>query len=326
MELEGFRVFLKERKFEEEKLEAAIKIVGKFDNFLRGQKKSVENASYEDLYNFSDFLMETGQNTFDNFVALLRFGHFKGNKEVVIGALEILDGSEMIANFSTRLQEEFGERLRNEVFRGIGVPPLGIRPKQKVGITKELVERFLARVDYEKCKTFFEVGLRNKYPQSYEKPIALFRELNNLDKFLKTQHQNLVKTLKTHRKDDTLFFTQEVTDEVISYVKRDQTIEAGIRQGDQVFITKIPYSAKEFIHETDTRKKRYYYCHNPWIRHALLEEDQPIDPVFCGCSAGYFKNFWEAVLNEPVRVEVLKSFIKGDQICEFALHLPKKIP
>ncbi len=242
----------------------------------------------------------------------------------MIGSLEILDGCEMITNFSKRLTEEFSKRLRNEVFEGIGVPPLGIGPSQKAEITKELVKRFMARVDYEKCKAFFEVGLRDKYPQSYEKPIELFQELNDLDKFLKRQHQNLVKTLETHRKDDSLFFTQEVNDEVISYVKRNQTIEGGIRQGDQVIITKIPYLTKEFIHEPDTRRKRYYYCHNPWIRHALLEEDQPIDPIFCGCSAGYFKNFWEAVLNEPVRVEVLKSFIKGDQICEFALHLPKK--
>ncbi len=199
---------------------------------------------------------------------------------------------------------------------------MGIRPKEKVNITKKLVERFLAKVDYEKCKTFFEIGLRDKYPKAYEKAIELFRELNDLDEFLRRQHQNLVTTLENHRKDDTLFFTQEINDEVISYVKRDQTIESGIRKGDQVIITKIPYSSKEFIHESDSRKRRYYYCHNPWIRQALLEEDQPIDPAFCGCSAGYFKNFWEAVLNEPVRIEVLKSFIQGDQICEFVMHLP----
>ncbi len=221
--------------------------------------------------------------------------------------------------------EEYGEKIRDEVFEGIGVPPLGIRPQQKVVVTKGLVERFLAKVDYVACKTFFEVGLRDKYPQSYEKSTELFQELNDVDEFLRRSHQNLVNTLENHLKEDTLFFTQEVNDEVIAYVKRDQTIEAGIRKGERVIITKIPYSTKEFIHETDERKKRYFYCHNPWIREALLEEDRPIDPVFCGCSAGYFKNFWEAVLNQPVRVEVLKSLIKGDQICEFALYLPQKI-
>ncbi len=325
MELDGFKVALQERKLDDEQIEAAVNIVDEFGKFLSHQKKSVENASNEDVYDFSDYLIEKEKNTFENYLSLLRFGYFQKKKELIIASLEILDGSEMIVNFSKRLMEEYGEKIRDEVFEGIGVPPLGIRPQQKVVVTKGLVERLLAKVDYATCKTFFEVGLRDKYSQSYEKSTELFQELNDVDEFLRRRHQNLVKTLENHLKEDTLFFTQEVNDEVIAYVKRDQTIEAGIRKGERVIITKIPYSTKEFIHEKDERKKRYFYCHNPWIREALLEEDQPIDPVFCGCSAGYFKNFWEAVLNQPVRVEVLKSLIKGDQICEFALYLPQKI-
>ena len=174
-------------------------------------------------------------------------------------------------------------------------------------------------------KRFFETGLRDKYLKSYEKPTELFQELNDIDEFLKRSHQNLVNALENHLKEDRLFFTQEVNDEVIAYVKHDQTIETRIRKKERVIITKIPYSTKEYIDETDKRKKRCFYCHNPWIREALLKEDRPIDPVFCGCSAGYFKNFWDAVLSQPVRVEVLKSLFKGDQVCEFALHLPQKM-
>ncbi|MFW9830492.1 MAG: hypothetical protein ACFFD8_01755 [Candidatus Thorarchaeota archaeon] len=322
MKQDGFRAFLKERKLDDETIDAAVNIIDEFDHFLRNQKKSIKQASYEDLYNFSESLIETEKNTFENYVALLRFGHFQKNKEVIIASLEILDGSEMIVNFSNRLIEEFGEPLRNEVFKGIGVPPLGIRPRQKVGFTKKLVERFLAKVDYETSKAFFEVGLRDKYPRSYEQPIELFREVNDFDEFCRRSHQNLVKTLETHQQEGTLFFTQEVDDEVISYVKRNPTIETGVREGNRVTITKIPYLAKKFIHESQARKKRYYFCHNPWIRHALLKEDHPIDPVFCGCSAGYFKNFWEAILNQPVKVEVVKSVIRGDPICEFAFNLP----
>lgn len=323
MELDGFRTFLQGRKLEEKEIEAAISIINEFTHFLGNQQKPIEKPSYEDLYNFSDYLMEKGKNTFENFVALFRFGQFQKNKEVEIGSLEVLDGNEMIPNFSKRLIEEFGEPLRNEVFEGIEMPPLGIRPQQKVEITKRLVERFLAKVDYETCRAFFEVGLRDKYTKSYEKPIELFEEVKDIDEFLRIRHQNLVKNLEDHRNEGTLFFTQEVDDEVISYVQRNKSIETGTRKGDRVIITKVPYLTKQFLHETNPRKKRYSFCHNPWIRHALLEEDQPIDPVFCGCSAGYFKDFWEAVLKQPVRVEVLKSVIRGDSICEFALHLPR---
>ena len=61
------------------------------------------------------------------------------------------------------------------------------------------------------------------------------------------------------------------------------------------------------------------------IREALLEEDQPIDPIFCNCSGGFIKNYWEAVLECSVDVELLDSVIKGGKFCEFAIHLPAEI-
>jgi hypothetical protein len=324
IKLVDFKGALKGQKLDDVQIKAAVDIVREFGRFLGFQKKSIKTASYDDAYNFSDYLIKKEKNTFENYLFLLRFGYFQKNKRLITAFLEILDGSEMIVNFSRRLIEEYGEKIRDQVFKDTKLPLLGIRPSQKAAVIKGLVKRFLAKVDYAECKTFFEVGLRDKYVRSYEEPRKLFQELNNVDKFLERSHQNLINTLKNHMKEETLFFTQDVNDEVIAYVKRDQTIETGIRKGELVIITKIPYSTKDFIHETDKRKKRYFYCHNPWIREALLKEDHPIDPVFCGCSAGFFKNYWEAILNEPVKVEVLKSLFKGDQICQFALHLPPK--
>ena len=66
----------------------------------------------------------------------------------------------------------------------------------------------------------------------------------------------------------------------------------------------------------------YNFCHNPMIREALLDEEQPVSPIFCNCSGGYYKNYWEAVLDHPVEVELLESVMKGDNVCRFALHLP----
>ena len=102
--------------------------------------------------------------------------------------------------------------------------------------------------------------------------------------------------------------------------------EAGIRDGNQVIMTKIPYMTKQYLKAIDEQEKRYYYCHCPWVRESLLNENPTtIDPVFCNCSGGYYKNFWEAVLDQPVKVELLESVLKGDSVCKFALHLPSDI-
>lgn len=322
LDLEGFKEFLQENNIDDEQIDASVSLITELGTFLGYEGKTQENASDDDLHSFSGFLIGKGRNTFENFAALYRYGVFQKNNTMIIVFMEMLDGREMMENFYKRLQDEFSQDVADEIFEGIGIPQMGIHPSDKIEPTKTLVERFLSKFDRETCKTFFEVGLRSKYTDSYVRPTELYNELGDIDEFLRVRHQNMVERLEKHLQDDTLFFTQEITEEVVSYVRAHPTIGSGIRDGDRVIITKIPYMTKQFLQETDEKMRRYYFCHNPWIREALKEEDQPIDPIFCGCSAGYFKDFWEAVLGQPVRVEVLKSFINGDDICEFALHLP----
>ncbi|HDZ18238.1 hypothetical protein LCGC14_1033790 [marine sediment metagenome] len=61
------------------------------------------------------------------------------------------------------------------------------------------------------------------------------------------------------------------------------------------------------------------------VREAFLDEDQPISPIFCHSSSGYYKNYWEAVLEHPVKVELLETVLKGDLVCKFALHYPEEL-
>ncbi len=326
MKLGGFKEFLQERKLDQNKIAAAIDIINEFDELLSKSKKSVENITYNDLHNFSAYLIEKKKNSFDNYVNLLRFGYFKDNKQVIIASMEVIDGGEVIENFSKRLVEEFSEEVRNEIFDDIEIPPLGLHPTKRPEITRKLIERFISKVDHDKCIAFLANGLRDKYTDSYKPAREKFLKARNIDEFLEIKSQDFIETLTKHRDEDSLFFTQEIDDSVLKFIKNQQGMtEAGIREGNKVIITKIPYMAKQFLSETDEKKKKYYYCHCPWVREALLEDDQPVDPIFCNCSGGYYKNFWEAVLDRPVRVELLNSVLRGDEVCKFALHLPQEI-
>ncbi|MFX0116262.1 MAG: hypothetical protein ACFFB3_17060 [Candidatus Hodarchaeota archaeon] len=324
MELDNFKDFLKERKLDSENIENAVIIVKEFDDFLSQHQKSLENISYDDLHNFSAYLIENEKNSFDNYVSLLRFGYFAKNNRLIIAAMELIDGGEVMANFSKRLIEEFGEELRNEIFADIGDPPLGVHPTEKPAITKKLIGRFLSKLDRGKCGEFLAGGLRDNYWKDSDVR-EKFLKTDNIDEFLRAKHQDFIKELEKHLQEGTLFFTQEITQEVIDYVKNNPTIESGVREGDRVIISKIPYMAKQYLDESNENLKRYWYCHCPWVREALKEEDQPVDPIFCNCSGGYYKNYWETVLDQPVRVEVLESVLKGDKVCKFALHLPSGI-
>ena len=326
MELEDFEEYLKEEMLPPEQVKVGLTVVKKFGEFFSKNERSIENANYGDLLDFSTQLIENQENSYVNYLGLLRYAYFIKNFQLIQVVMEILDGREVIENFSKRLTNEFGSKVRNEIFQEIDIPPLGIHPEKKPEITKTLIGRFLEKFGPKECKQFLTKGLRNKYVEDYSPAKERFLKSKNIDEFLRDSHQNLIERLKTHKKEGTLFFTQEIDEEVISYVRQHPTIEGGIRKGNQVIITKIPYMTKQYLNETDEQKRKYYYCHCPWIREALKEkEGKLVPPVFCNCSAGYYKNYWEAVLERPVKVELLESILKGDDVCKFALNLPEEV-
>lgn len=78
------------------------------------------------------------------------------------------------------------------------------------------------------------------------------------------------------------------------------------------------------MREIDPQEKRQYYCHCPRVRDAL-KTGVTISATYCYCGAGFYKGIWEEILQEPVEVEVLKSVLKGDQVCTIAVHLPRHL-
>ncbi len=325
MTLDGYKDYLVQKGVSPEDVDNALIFMTKFERHLLVGGSDLSALSYDLVQNFATKMIQDKINTYDNFVFILYFGYYLNHHGVITAAMEAIDGGEMFPNLSKQLVEKFGQNFHDEIFQGIDLPPMGMHPKKKPAICKTLVNRIIEKLGREKSIAFFKRGLRNKYPQSYKKAHETYQKIQNIDEMLKIKHQTLVDNLTKHYSANTLFFLQPVTKEVLEFVKNDQTISAGIREGTKIIMKKIPYMTHKALSETNTRKHNYSVCHNPMIREALLDEDQPIDPIFCQFCGGFMKNYWEAVLDCTVDVELLDSVMKGGQFCEFAIHLPPEI-
>lgn len=325
LDIDGFREFLRARNISQEATEASVAALRDFNDFLGRQGKALESATRKDFYSYSAGLVKKGKNTVDNFISILRYGYFKKLKEIIIAGMEVLDGSEVIENLSKRLTNEFDQALRDYVFNNIGIPPLGISPAEKPAYTKRLIARLEEKLGTEECAKFLNRGLRDRYEESRKPDRQKFLKSNGLDDFLKQKHKDFVAELEKHYRNGTLLFTQEITKEVLEYVKGDPFFESGVREDDRIIIKKIPHMAREYLAEKDEQKKRYYYCHCPWVKEAFKESSRPLSPVFCNCSAGFYRAYWEIVFDQPVRVDVVESLLKGDSVCKFAVHIPSNI-
>jgi hypothetical protein len=321
----AFREFCIKRNLDEKTIRAHIEVAKKFEASLRKKGKSgnPRKATADDLQSFLSNLMKKSENTMDNFLGLLRYSRFVGNRAVEVRLLELLDGSEVLEKISEIVRVTAGENKQKGVFRGIELPPLGTSSKDKPEITRKVMERLESELGEPTCREALLSGPHAEAKEYFLQERKDFLASKNIDDFLEKRHKEYVAELEKHMKEKTLYFTQEIDKNVLEYVRRTPTCQNGVRKGDVIYVTKIPYMAQKYLHETDPKMKRYYYCHCPWVRESMISGVE-ISPNFCYCSAGFEKRPWDVIFDQPVKADVVQSVLRGDLVCEFAIHVPQK--
>ncbi|HUU78331.1 MAG TPA: hypothetical protein VMX55_08285 [candidate division Zixibacteria bacterium] len=325
MNIEGFRNFGKERNYSEEIVEEAVKIIKAFNEFLSETKRDIDSANAEDVHKYAQHLIETKMNKKETYFALIRYCFFSGNENMLIALYELLDGSDVLDNLAKELYEVVGSEKSKQILEGIDFPVLGIKADKKPVVTKKVIDRLVENIDEKTCHKILVSNLHGIPKESYKGQREKFLKTENVDEYLKERHENFIKTLEKNRDEKKLFYTQEVDDEVINHVKNNAQIEGGVRKGNIVYAEKIPYMTKKFLNEKDENMKKYYYCHCSWVREALRTGETKVPSKFCTCSAGYYKNQWDVILDQTVDVEVVETILDGDSRCLFAIHLPEEV-
>ncbi|MFX0066055.1 MAG: hypothetical protein ACFFC7_28140 [Candidatus Hermodarchaeota archaeon] len=99
--------------------------------------------------------------------------------------------------------------------------------------------------------------------------------------------------------------------------------ESPFREGNIIYTKKIMANKQGYNEAKSNAEKKMQYCHCYFIKTNL---DKGIPATFCYCGAGWYRQLWEGILQKPlIKIETLKSILKGDDECLFAIHLPSQL-
>ena len=116
-------------------------------------------------------------------------------------------------------------------------------------------------------------------------------------------------------------------DKVIEKIENAQTwVTKPKIEGNIIFTSKVPYRREAYDKAENHDEKRKSYCWCALVR--MADELPDIDPIFCYRAAGWARQLFEGIFDTPiVKGKILKSVLKGDNYCEFELHMkdPPKI-
>jgi len=223
-----------------------------------------------------------------------------------------------IKKLTTSLDRIAGEQIRDDVMQGSEKLSSLSERGEVIGWSKGAMERLESLVDEERAQEIM-TGCACQYPKSNLREIKeKFAESGDIELAHQMLQEQFISFLKN---------TMQLSDKMIQDIVKRGWGAAGILQENGTIIaTKIPKSSNlvAYIHEQDLKKKRQYYCHCPRVRDAL-KLTTPLPLMYCYCGAGFYKSIWEEILQQTVKVEILKSVMTGDEVCQIAIHLPLEL-
>ncbi|OLS30191.1 MAG: hypothetical protein HeimAB125_20060 [Candidatus Heimdallarchaeota archaeon AB_125] len=327
MNQEAFRNHLLKNNVKEEQAELFIDKLLKLEEFLQNEGEIIDSISEGKMMKYTEVLSgrESEDEILDLLRAIINYANYAKKYEYIIEVIDIVEGYNAMDNLHTRIAEHFDEEIRDEIFKDLTIPVLGEHPDVKPDFTKKIMKRMEEIIGVEKTVEILSPCLHGRPIEPIKKDREDFLKLNNIDEFLKIKKQEFIKRLEKHAEEGTLEYAQYVDDEVVNYVKNSQTITPGIREGDKIIVTKIPYQMQKFLSTEDERMKRYYSCYCAWVRGAIKKGDEKeISPNFCNCSAGFFKQYWDIIFDQPIKVEPIETPLTGALECKFAVSIPKE--
>ncbi|MFX0094202.1 MAG: GyrI-like domain-containing protein, partial [Candidatus Hodarchaeota archaeon] len=109
-------------------------------------------------------------------------------------------------------------------------------------------------------------------------------------------------------------------DAVIEFMDKDPGWPGPpIREGNIIYSAKSPCNQQAYDKAKNKAERKKAYCFCPIVRNHL---DRGMPSTFCYCGAGWYRQQWEGALGKPVKIEIVKSLLKDDELCQFAIHLP----
>jgi len=319
----GFRKYLQKRKLKAKTIDSSVSVVKEFEEHLKKNKQTLDSASLDALREHISLLIRERKNSEDRLVAIARYCYYTKKNDLYIYFASILGATNVLPDIGERLATIAGEETRRKVYHGIEFPPLGAPQADYSKLTKTILERMEAELPPAKCREVMTWNYHKVPASAFKEAKERFENATSLDEYLKDEHRRLVKEQEDCMKVGRTWFEQEITPEVLEFVKNNQEINTGVRRGDKIFKVKIPYAPKQFLKEKDPTMRKYYACHCQLVRTALRDGKPKISPMFCYCSAGFEKLHFDVIFGEPVEVELLETLLKGDSRCSFAIKIPK---
>ncbi|RJX24781.1 MAG: hypothetical protein C4537_05765 [Acholeplasma sp.] len=322
MNLEKMKIWYKTNHLKDEDFLFAEKLIRELEGFLQEQHfPTLEDLTEDELDMVIRYLLFTGQNTIPSFVVLMRYYRLIGHHDLFIHLTKYTGAIGVVESILKKLERVIGKERADRIHSDIEIPVLGTDLHDITVFTKEFIEMLEKTLSESEMRRVLADNHHQIPKEAFMQEKIYYEAAPTLEAYLKDLHERKVKELTTFMEEKRVWFEQEITQDVVDYVKSNQEIMSAVLIDDALYITKIPYDTKKFLESDNDDDQAYYLCHCPFAREALRHKEFKISANWCYCSGGFTKFPFDVIFEKDLKIEMLESALRKDGSCRFKIDL-----
>lgn len=315
---------LKSRGLSDKEAEVSLRSVEELGSYLASLGQSLERPGIEAVEAW--IARRLGDGVEGLLLSIARYFAATKEEAVAIRLLAYLSPIGVLPAMAERLAALESAAVRERVMAKTRIPPAGSPPESYPEATAAFAAALRQELGEEKARFVLAWNVHGVPPEAFAPERERFLALGSIDAWLADYHHRQVAMLEKHAADGSLWFEQKITKAVVDFVADRQDIMSGVREGEIIRMTKIPYNPDAYLRSTDRLERRKLACHCPLAASSIVEGGAGVPALWCACSAGYTKFRFDVVFGLETEAWVLDSVLAGDELCAFAVRIPASLP
>ena len=304
-------------------LEIALAFLNELEHEISLNHSSIhlENIGIQELDDAIHHLLVSGKNTVEHFIIMMRYFKVAKRNDLFIHLTKYTGSLGVIESILEKLEKVVDKSLASDLKSSVQIPSLGTPLLDMPYYIENMMNQFEKYLTQEQIRYVLADNHHHIPKESFIREKIHYEEAISIDAYLKDLHQRNIDELKRFKQENRVWYEQEINDQVIDFVSSNQEILSAVREGDTLYVTKIPYDTKAYLEATSIEEKRYHACHCHFVKIALHEKIHHISPEWCNCSGGFTKFQFEILFDKELDVRCLETPLQGDMLCRFAISL-----
>ncbi len=318
-----FRAFLVSRNADESLQQFSVALIDDFSQKIAAKGFIFPDPLREDIRYYSQHYIAGTYDAYERIVALARYCRFIGHEAGLTYLVTMCGTIGVLESMEARMKIILGNDEAEKILRALEKPPLGSVYEAYPPVVSAFLSSMQKSVPENTCKKIL-AGNHHGIPlEHFERDKEMYYTLGSMDGYLRFRHTSMLEEMETCMNENRLWYEQKITPDVLEFVRANQEIQAGIREGNRVYITKIPYNPVQFLVSKDVRDKRFHACHCPFVRSSIQDDSIHVSPMWCYCTGGFEKTPFDVIFGKELEVTVLETVLGGNERCRFAVTLPE---